>query len=64
MPLAERMRPRSLEDLIGHEDLVGENGVLRRTYPNRSCPIHDSLGWTWRTDPSKLELIARSEKRL
>ena len=29
MPLAERMRPKSLEDLIGHEDLVGENGVLR-----------------------------------
>ena len=29
MPLAERMRPKSLEELIGHEDLVGENGVLR-----------------------------------
>src|SRR5271169_1768313 len=29
MPLAERMRPKSLEDLAGHEELVGENGVLR-----------------------------------
>lgn len=29
MPLAERMRPKSLEELVGHEDLVGENGVLR-----------------------------------
>ena len=29
MPLAERMRPKSLAELIGHEDLVGENGVLR-----------------------------------
>jgi putative ATPase len=29
MPLAERMRPKSLDELIGHEDLVGENGVLR-----------------------------------
>ena len=28
-PLAERMRPKSLRELIGHEDLVGENGVLR-----------------------------------
>jgi putative ATPase len=28
-PLAERMRPKSLEELVGHEDLVGENGVLR-----------------------------------
>ena len=29
MPLAERMRPKSLDDFVGHEDLVGENGVLR-----------------------------------
>ena len=29
MPLAERMRPKSLDDLIGHEDLVGAEGVLR-----------------------------------
>ena len=29
MPLAERMRPKSLDELVGHEDLVGENGVLR-----------------------------------
>ena len=29
MPLAERMRPKSLEELVGHEDLVGPNGVLR-----------------------------------
>lgn len=30
-PLAERMRPYSLDDLIGQEHLVGENGVLRRS---------------------------------
>ena len=29
MPLAERMRPKSLEQLVGHEDLVGPKGVLR-----------------------------------
>lgn len=29
MPLAERMRPKSLEELVGHEDLVGPSGVLR-----------------------------------
>ena len=29
MPLAERMRPKTLDELVGHEDLVGENGVLR-----------------------------------
>lgn len=29
-PLAERMRPAKIEDLIGQEHLVGENAVLRR----------------------------------
>lgn len=29
-PLAERMRPHSLDGYIGQEHLVGENGVLRR----------------------------------
>lgn len=29
-PLAERMRPRSLEGYIGQQHLVGPNGVLRR----------------------------------
>ncbi|MEM9327081.1 MAG: replication-associated recombination protein A, partial [Bacteroidota bacterium] len=29
-PLAERMRPNSLDDLVGQEHLVGEHGVLRR----------------------------------
>jgi putative ATPase len=30
-PLAERMRPNSLDDLIGQDHLVGEKAVLRRT---------------------------------
>ena len=29
-PLAERMRPRTLAELIGHEEVVGEEGFLRR----------------------------------
>ena len=29
-PLAERMRPRDLSELIGHAELVGEQGFLRR----------------------------------
>ena len=29
-PLAERMRPRTLEDYIGQKHLVGEGAVLRR----------------------------------
>lgn len=29
-PLAERMRPRSLDDYVGQDHLVGKDGVLRR----------------------------------
>ena len=28
-PLAERMRPRSLDEVVGQDELVGEGGVLR-----------------------------------
>jgi len=31
-PLAERMRPRTLEDFVGQEHLVGEKGSLRRAF--------------------------------
>ena len=30
IPLAERLRPRSLDEYIGQRHLVGENGVIRR----------------------------------
>ena len=30
IPLAERLRPTSLEDYIGQEHLVGENGIIRK----------------------------------
>ena len=29
-PLAARMRPRSLDEVVGHEALIGERGALRR----------------------------------
>ncbi|MFY0593657.1 replication-associated recombination protein A [Roseivirga sp.] len=37
-PLAERIRPQSLDDLIGQEHLVGKNGVLRRAIESGSIP--------------------------
>ena len=30
-PLAERMRPRTLDDFVGQDDLVGEGTILQRT---------------------------------
>lgn len=37
-PLAERLRPQSLDDYIGQSHLVGENGVFRRFIASGSVP--------------------------
>lgn len=37
-PLAERMRPSRLSDLVGQEHLVGESGVLRRAISSGQVP--------------------------
>lgn len=43
IPLAERLRPTSLEQYIGQEHLVGENAVLRRAI--ESGRIHSMIFW-------------------
>ena len=37
-PLAERMRPSKLEDLVGQEHLVGENGIIRKAISTGNVP--------------------------
>lgn len=37
-PLAERMRPVSLDDLVGQEHLVGEGHVIRKTIQSGNIP--------------------------
>lgn len=37
-PLAERMRPTKLDDLVGQEHLTGPKGVIRRAIQNGSIP--------------------------
>lgn len=37
-PLAERMRPRSLDEYIGQKHLVGEKAILRRTVESDRIP--------------------------
>ncbi len=37
-PLAERMRPKSLDDYIGQTHLVGEKGILRKAIESGSVP--------------------------
>jgi len=38
LPLAERMRPSSLDQLIGQEHLVGDDGILRKTIKSGVVP--------------------------
>jgi putative ATPase len=37
-PLAERMRPSKLEDLVGQEHLVGEHGIIRMAIQTGNVP--------------------------
>jgi putative ATPase len=37
-PLAERMRPRTLEEVVGQAHLVGENGILRKALASGMLP--------------------------
>ena len=37
-PLAERMRPKSFEDFVGQEHLVGEGAVLKRMIDSNTVP--------------------------
>ncbi len=37
-PLAERMRPARLEDLVGQEHLVGPNGIIRKAITSGNVP--------------------------
>ncbi len=43
IPLAERLRPTSLDQYIGQEHLVGENAVLRRAI--ESGRVHSMIFW-------------------
>lgn len=37
-PLAERMRPRSLDEIVGQQELVGPEGLVRRLQEGRRMP--------------------------
>ena len=37
-PLAERMRPKTLDDVVGQEHLVGKNGIIRKALAGGLLP--------------------------
>ncbi len=51
-PLADRMRPRSLGEVVGQEHLLGERKVPHRGTSGQPSPIHDPLGTSrsWQDD--------------
>ena len=51
-PLATRMRPRTLDEFVGQEKLVGAGRVVRRMIEARSLAFDDSVGsaWQWQDD--------------
>ena len=38
IPLAERMRPQTLDDMVGQTKLVGQNGIIRQWLQNNTIP--------------------------
>jgi len=38
IPLAERIRPKTLDDFVGQEHLVGKNGIIRKLIENDQIP--------------------------
>ena len=37
-PLADKIRPKTLDDVVGQRHLLGENGLLRRVIESGSIP--------------------------
>ena len=50
-PLAERMRPSRLEDLVGQEHLVGVDGIIRKaiaSYVEQNRPVTADAFGIWK----------------
>ena len=37
-PLADKIRPKTLDDVVGQQHLLGKNGLLRRVIESGSIP--------------------------
>lgn len=62
-PLAERLRPRSLDEYIGQSHLVGENGVFRRFLESGNVPSFILWGPPGVGKTSLARLVAASLER-
>lgn len=62
-PLAERMRPKTLEDYIGQEHLAGEQGILKKSIDSGRIPSLILWGPPGTGKTTLAQIIANSLKR-
>ncbi|MFT6747048.1 MAG: putative ATPase [Glaciecola sp.] len=63
IPLAERIRPKSIDDYIGQSDLMGKNGVIRKVIQSDNIPSMIFWGPPGVGKTSLANVISNSLKR-
>ena len=41
MPLADKLRPKKIEDMVGQKHIIGKGKVLNKIIENKSIPIEE-----------------------
>jgi putative ATPase len=62
-PLADELRPQSLEDVVGQKHILGENGMLRRIIESGNVPNLIFYGPSGTGKSTVAGIIARETKR-
>ena len=63
-PLADELRPESLDDVVGQEHILGENGLLRRIVESGQIPNMIFYGPSGSGKTTVANIIARTSGRV
>ena len=53
IPLAERIRPRKLSEVIGQKHLIGDKGTLKTAINKKELYVKSCYGLHWSVEPYK-----------